>query len=334
MTPRDLSFVPIVPTWVLAAVGGVLGLGVLVALVTLVTGGRHRVWPSARLLLATLLAVGIGLGPSTGHARVRAVLTNLDVVFVVDTTPSAAAQDYHGRHTRLSGMRADVAAIARGLPGAQYELVTFDSDTEVVLPLTSDASALTAALAVIHPQTVDISTGSSIDQPVPTLRRLLSAYQRTRPGRRVVLVYCSDGEQTVRRSPGSFASLAPLVAGGAVLGYGTPAGGRMLAWEDYGSGSRPMFIADDTGEPARSRIDQVALRKVAGQLGVPYAHRLSAAGARSVVRVPPTRPAPGTGRTVGIVAPLYWPLGALLGLVVLWELAAAVVDRPGRVVRG
>lgn len=322
----SVGFAPIVPTPVLL----VAGVALAAALVALVASTRRcRVGTTVRLVLAAAAVLGIALGPSTGQARVVATLTNLDVVFVVDTTPSAAAQDFDGTHIRLSGMRADVLAVAHALPGSQYELVTFNSDTEVVMPLTSDASALSAAMSVIHPQTVDVATGSSIDEPVPTLRTMLTGYRHSRPGRSLVLVYLSDGEQTVAHPPRSFAAMAPLVDGGAVLGYGTAHGGRMLEWEDPGSGVKASYIDGDNGSPALSRIDQADLRRIAAQVGVPYRHRVAPGGSLAALRLPPVRPAPGSGHTVSVARPLYWPLGGVLALLVMWELAAAVVAGDG-----
>jgi Ca-activated chloride channel family protein len=88
--------------------------------------------------------------------------------------------------------------------------------------------------------------------------------------------YLGDGEQTSGKEPAPLTLGDGLVAGGAVLGYGTSTGGRMKENTGMESDAGAPFIQDPTGGAVRdaiSVIDEGRLRKIAAQLGVPYVHR-------------------------------------------------------------
>ena len=109
-----------------------------------------------------------------------------------------------------------------------------------------------------------------------------------------------------------------LVDGGAVLGYGTPQGGRMKENTGQRSGrtAGAGYIQDRTtgsGRDALSVIDEGRLQGIAGQLGVPYVHRSAGDAVAAMMQAAdPGGAAAGsgggpasTGRTE-----LYWILAA------------------------
>jgi Ca-activated chloride channel family protein len=199
--------------------------------------------------------------------------TNLNVYFVIDTTSSMVAEDYGGQRPRLQGVRTDVLAIAAALPGARYGIVTFDSDARVRLPLTTDTTALEAAIETLAPEPSEFSRGSSVTEANDRLAALLTSADKAHPERGRIVFYLGDGEQTAAGEPAPFTVAAGLVQGGAVLGYGTAQGGRMKGTlSRYGTSTN--YIRDpSTGEDAVSVIDEGRLRQLAQQLGVGYVHR-------------------------------------------------------------
>jgi Ca-activated chloride channel family protein len=73
----------------------------------------------------------------------------------------------------------------------------------------------------------------------------------------------SDGEVTNDREGASYGDFAQFIDSGAVLGYGSEAGGRMRENHSY--------IYDyDTGKDAISRIDEENLKAIAQDMGVMY----------------------------------------------------------------
>ena len=252
----------------------------------------------------------------------------LEVYIAVDTTSSMAAEDWNGADgdTRLDGVKADIAEMAESLPGAGFSLITFDGEAVQRVPLTSDGGALISAGEVLTQEITYYSRGSSIDEPVELLSGILATAEEENPDQQRVLFYLGDGEQTVEAAPGSFAELAQYIDGGAVLGYGTAAGGEMREFNGY---SNPLsdeeevrdYIQDSaTGSPAVSRIDEPNLRAVAEQLGVEYVHRTSTTGIDSVLSPLGVGDVEVTDGTQTGAVEFYWIPAALLGLIALFEI--------------
>lgn len=334
---------PVLPLWILALVAVVFG-GFVVWRLVVVRRDRAAVlrWAGRLLMVALLIAIAArptipqdGQGPTASGG--------LEVYVVVDTTSSMAAEDWADGLPRLDGVKADLETIVGSLEGAQFSLVTFDAVAVQRVPLTSDATAMGSAISVLQPEVTAYSRGSTIDEPVGSLLELLTAAQILNPDQRRVLFYVGDGEQTSGSAPGGFEALAPLIQGGAVLGYGTAEGGRMREnyWEDptqFGDtgataptpeAQAPTYIQDPTtGADAVSRIDEAALQAVADQLGVPYLPRSagsSVAGALDGIEVGAVTVTDGQPDSS---VELYWVLAIPFGLLVLVELFSIALVVP------
>ncbi|MEE2523443.1 VWA domain-containing protein [Pseudarthrobacter sp. J75] len=292
-----MTFLPVFPWWILAAVA----LAALVPAVVLLfpvlrpgsggTGKNHlRGWlfRAAMLILLALAAARPGVGGGT----VQATAMDVDVYLVVDTTSSIAAEDF-GDGARLDGVRADIASLASELAGSRFSVITFDSDAAVRMPLTTDAGAVETLASVLTPQVTDYSSGSSVTAAGPLLDERLRAGRDRHPERLRFVFYFGDGEQTTGKAPGPLKVDPSLVDGGAVLGYGTEEGGRMLEYAglplydqdaagqdaaaEPGENPEPAYIQDRSGDVARdavSRIDLANLGDIATSLGIPVVHRL------------------------------------------------------------
>ncbi|MDQ2757326.1 MAG: VWA domain-containing protein [Actinomycetota bacterium] len=273
---------------------------------------------------AVILLLVAALRPGLPGGSVTLASTDLDVFFVVDTTSSMVAQDYDSHRPRLDGARADVAAIAADLPGSRFSLLTFDHETVTRLPLTTDSQALTTAMEVLQVETSSYSQGSSITVAGPDLDATLQRDRQAHPDRARVVFYLGDGEQTASGQPTPFELGADLVAGGAVLGYGTSQGGQM---KETGTG-RDGFVTDPTtGAPAVSTIDEPALQDIARQLSLPYLHRTSPRDAPvlDAVRLDPSGVlSPTSSSSASGRLELCWVALLLLALVAAWELAATL----------
>lgn len=229
---------------------------------------RRRRW---LLRLGTALAMVLALlGPSVAGEKVAQASTETDVVFVVDTTTSAMARDHDGGRTRLAGYREDVRKIQEELSGAHFSVITFDQEARVVLPLTTDASALRTVMETLRAERSVSSNGSSVTQAAEELTRTLEGARERHPERARLVFYVGDGEQTASSPPEPF-DVGDLVDGGAVLGYGTKEGGRMA--RTLADGSTGEDVTDAQGNPGVSKIDEEQLQQIADQLGLPYVHR-------------------------------------------------------------
>lgn len=230
-----------------------------------------------------LLAATLVVTPTVARTETL-VGVNVEVYLAVDLTGSMAAEDYAGSKPRLEGVRADLRQIVNELPGARFSVVSYSSTATRQLPLTTDGRAVVAWADTARQELTAYSSGSSIDRPVNTLETILgAAYESNRDAHRLLFVL-TDGESSTRteaegdtKNANAFAALAPYISGGAVLGYGTEAGGNMREYDGTpatGAGSNGAFIIDKaTGRPAVSKLDAQALKTAASVLGVPYMHR-------------------------------------------------------------
>ena len=281
-----------------------------------------------RLTVAVVLLGVAAFRPAVSGDEVDTTAANLNVYFVVDTTSSIIAEDYGDERPRLEGVASDIAAIATALPGARYSVVTFDQATRVRLPLTTDTTALDAALETLLPEPSEVSHGSSVTEANDRLKTLLQQADSRQPQRGRIVYYFGDGENTAPDSPKPFDIDRRLVNGGAVLGYGTSEGGRMKATRSRFDSTTSYIKDPTTGEDARSVISEPTLRAIADQLGVAYVHREAgdsigpAVDGVDLARF-------GTSEEIEkhkVLArrELYWPL--LLGVagIAAWEVGASV----------
>ena len=316
---------PMLPFWLLV---------VLAAALVAFCGWRLVVTPGLRtrlawlmrvvavLLLAAVAAQPVIPAPPAERAVVEG---GLEVYIAVDTTSSIAAEDWANGAPRLDGVKADIRSIAESLNGASFALVTFDGAVTQRVPLTTDATALVSAADVLTQEITAYSQGSSVDEAVPDLADLLGQSAADNPRQRRVLFYLGDGEQTSGQAPGSFESLAPLLSGGAVLGYGTTEGGTMREFD--GGYTDPLlqtnYIQDySSGAPvdAVSRIDENQLGLIASQLGVGYTHRTAGQSIDSLLSTFDVGDVTTTDGARGVRTELYWIPAIPLGLVALVEI--------------
>jgi hypothetical protein len=309
----------------------------LVGVIMLVTGlfgvligggwqGRP-VWRVVSRRAGLVLLTGLIIwNPAVGQEDLAERAVDADVWVLVDTSPSVAAEDWDGDRPRLDGVQNDLAEIASHHAGARLSIITFNTETHLILPLTSDAGAVVAAATTLRPIPEIYATGSSIDSALPVLSQAMERSAAQRPERARLVYYLGDGEQTSASPVGSFGGLASLVDGGAVLGYGTEAGGPMRGhvtalanemglvggWDEEG------YITAPDGSVAVSRIDQVALERIASELGVDYSQRSAQEDVWSALWHG-ALPERTTNRTDEVDRPVAAWLAALMAPLVVWE---------------
>lgn len=325
-----MTFSPVIHPLLLVVIGAAALTLCGVALARTRSGRERLLW-GARVgfVLACVIMLarpGIPGGQSETYA------TDADVFIVLDTTASIVAEDWADGEPRLVGARADVEAIAEQYPGARFSLITFDSTTEVRLPLTTDTAALESAMSVLSPEVTSRSAGSSISQAQSVLRDVLRGAADSGQDRSRIVFYLGDGEQTAASEPGSFADSAQFVDEGRVLGYGTAAGGPMRETTASPSVSTDPFAGDAPpsddgyieyqGAPALSVIDEENLEQIAAELGVDYELR-SADEPVDLPEAPPVTVQQSAGQ-VGNVIELYWIPAIIAGLWLAFEVARIV----------
>jgi Ca-activated chloride channel homolog len=279
----------VVPLWVVLLVG--VPLVVLCVVQGVRAGGRSSVPWWRRAGLVVLVGV-VALTPATlVTQQVEGSGPSVELYVVADRTGSMAAQAWGpgpelplppgtqdvATTRRLDGARIDAVSLTGDVPGAGYSVIGFASQASTELPLTTDGDAVAAWAATVTQEVTASSTGSSLATPVPVLERVLATARERSPHATRYLFVLSDGEETNGLGTGDWSTVADLVDGGAVLGYGSSDGATMTSFDGTDRPDAPLIPDPETGAPAVSRIDEDALRSVAATLGVPYVHRTEVA---------------------------------------------------------
>ena len=278
--------------------------------------GIGGVWHWSLRVVAVLALAVIGAGPSVSKPNSQEVGVGVDVFLVVDRTGSMVAEDYVDGSTRLSGVQADLAGLVAAVPGARYSILSWDSSASRQLPLSSDGQAVVSWADTLRQEPTAQSSGSNLGRPVELLAEALDNAAAAQPNHVRLVFFLSDGESTDDEPVPSYSSMSSLVDGGAVLGYGTPEGGRML--KDDGSG----YIQDSAGQDAVSVLDEAALQTVADELGIPYLHRVGPDQAQLdglVGDVEAESELRAEGRQIMIWNPVVWPAAIALAVILLVE---------------
>lgn len=288
---------------------------------------RRRVIHAIRRSVLSVLMVVCLAGPSV-PAEIQETVANVEIYLVVDRTGSMVAEDYDGSSPRLDGVKANLETLLETTAGSRYAVITWDSSARLELPVTTDASAVASFVEVLHQEITDFSTGSSMNRPLSVLRSQLEAAAESRPQNLRYVVIFTDGESTDssdQEVSAEWETLSSLIDGGAVFGYGTEAGGKMLSYQ-RSVGQTGEYILDTTqaGSPeAVSYLDQESLEQLANYLGVdllvnPSTEQVQAVGEEIMASsqdVSEERTQIHTTRYV------IWPFATAAALLVVWEAA-------------
>lgn len=259
---------PILPIWLMA----VICIGLIVLIFT-----RRKKNIIRAVMVMLLFVINLRIMYSSQGAMIPS--TDLDVLFVIDSTISMNAEDYGlNKDTRLSAVKSDCAHIVEQLGGSSFSIIQFDNSAQVLIPYVNDAYVVVSTINTISPVGSLYANGSSLNVPYTAMEKVLNSSKSNANGRARIVFFISDGEVTdTSSSLQSYAKLSKLVDGGAVLGYGTDAGGRMKSYTTNWNieEKEPEYITYYDGTTKKdgiSKIDEGNLKKIASDLGIDYIH--------------------------------------------------------------
>ena len=341
----DFAFIP-VTWWILV----VLMAAAMAALLVVSRRRLHRdaaepaAWRAWWRRLAIVVVVVLAMaGPAIRGSEAISV-SNVEIYMVVDRTGSMAAEDYQGKgpdgtdpaaSTRLDGVRSDMRAVRDAFPDSRFSIIALDNAAATELPLTHDTNAVDSWIGSLKQEVTGHATGSSLEVALPLLAQSLAQSRQSEPkGIRLVYIFSDGeatddgrGEQTADSAGVSWQSLAGVVDGGAVLGYGTAEGGQMRSYDGSdatGEHTQADYIADgEGGQPGVSKIDENELQGVASAMGLPYFHRTGGSGDDPTSKFTnlDINAITSDGRTkTNVRVYLIWPLGLIAFGLLLWEI--------------
>lgn len=248
------------------------------------------------LVFATVLTALLPLGVGTKTNNV----SNLDILFVVDITPSANAVDGRGSGevTRLQNMREDMHTISKDNIGASIGIMTFADQVNTYLPLATGANDIDSAVDTIYTAT-QFQTIQKVTPYTKVFEQVgdyIAKQQSADPTRQRVVIFMSDFEvynnqeqpdQVVK----SAAALRAHGAGYAGLLYGQEAGAKMLYMSyDYESGQyTPSYKSDYYSGEESGKYLQNNYKTVTSVPGVNLATQLSKSMGTDLIRTHDTQ---------------------------------------------
>lgn len=244
-----MTFAPVVAPVILIVVAAVVIVLRLITMRQLATSRNQRwttVWRWSGLTLAVVLLLIAAARPAIGHGEQQTTAAQpgdagANVFLVVDRSADSSVADHGDGQSRMAGIRDDIAALIDRYPQARFALITFASRPSLEWPLSEDTWSLKPAVAGLEPYSQDAGEVNAAAAANVLRYQLIAAGQR-HPGAPNLVFYFGSGAPGSQAPQGEFDPVAGSVDGGAVFGYGAT-----------------------RNEPG--------LRRVAGQLGVPYAAR-------------------------------------------------------------
>lgn len=280
----------------------------------------RRLWPGMQagrmafavfvLGLVTLAAVVALARPRWGQSERKIERKGVDVVFVLDTSLSMAAQDV--QPTRFTVAQNLIRHMAQEMPANRVALVEAEGQGVVMAPLTTDAAVLDLLLDTAQP--------GSLPTPGTVLAPALQQAARLFPesgGKHRAIVLLSDGEDF----GGGLAEAAQKLAEQGIVvhavGVGTPQGSPIAV----PGGAANELKRDAQGQVVVTHLQEEALETIARTTGGLY-QRAANAGYDPAPLV--ARIAAMEGRTLDedtlnlLEERFQWPLAvALLGVLAL-----------------
>jgi Ca-activated chloride channel homolog len=300
--------------------------------------GRNRYLPVvvrwSALAAAMLLLVIAAARPAFGSPRDVAADGGVNVFFVVDRSVSSRVEDFGDGKSRMAGMRRDMAALIDKYPDARFAVIAFASTSDLDWPLSQDVWSLKpkisglSAYAASNPDALfDVNAAAGAD----VLRYELQQAADQFPAAKNLVFYLGSGAAGSRVPQGKFDVAGERISGGAVLGYGTPAGGPVPG--EVRDGRLSYLTAPGSDTPLQAGFDEARLRDIAGQLKLPYIHRDSGEPLGAALPAP-TANASSTPSPEGDYVELYWIFAIAAGVFILPEIFLSIRHyRRNRVVR-
>jgi Ca-activated chloride channel homolog len=234
-----------------------------------------------------------------------------NVFLVVDRSPDMAVRDLEGR-TRMELARDDIQALIDRYPRARFAVIGFASAPSLEWPLSADTWSLGPVMDTVRPYAYgsDAVAQTNAGAANTVLRyQLISAVQQY-PRATTLVFYLGAGAPESRLPAREFGPPAGSVDGGAVLGYGTTAGGSIPGTDIE-----------------RSFVDDATLRTVADQLAVAYVARSDDAPLAAALPDDDITSEPATAvATAGGQTETYWLPALVAAFLILIELYFVLRD--------
>ncbi len=261
---------PIIPIWIM-----IIFCIIFIAVVIFNNLTKKNIF---NLIIKSMIVVFlfiINLRPMLPNGESTAINADINIMFVIDKSVSMKALDYNGKNRRMDGVINDCCYITEELSGCKFSIITFGDTAQKIIPFTNDSDMVQAELKSINVEDDFYAKGSSLNLIKDFLEKNLEK-EKEKNRDEVILFFISDGEITKEGEKlEDFSKISKYVSNGAILGYGTKSGGKMIRsiYEDQPSSSRyyvSYYDENYNSVDAISKLDEDNLKQIASDLKVDY----------------------------------------------------------------
>ena len=213
--------------------------------------------PATLALLALCCTIIALARPINGYREGGATSTGRNLLIALDISRSMETEDV--KPSRLAEAKAAAYELIEALPGDNIGLIVFSGEADLVVPLTSDHTALRDALEQVNRGWAGAG-GTNFGL---VLRKAMQDFKRSTPaGSTNALVILSDGEDTVNSSLEIAEEARENKLLVITVGIGTPAGGPIRD----PSGENGLY-QDSNGKHVISKLNTESLSQFAKATG-------------------------------------------------------------------
>ena len=155
-------------------------------------------------ILIIILLFCINIRPMIPNGESIAQTTNIDVLFVIDTSVSMSALDYNEKNERMTGIKNDCTYIIDELGGSKFSVITFGETAQKVIPFTMDSDMVATEIKAIKVENSYYANGTSINIVKDVFEKTLKEEFEKEKESKIIVFFISDGEITVERRKSFF----------------------------------------------------------------------------------------------------------------------------------
>ena len=330
-----MRFYPLVPLFVLLP----FAIAAIALLVYCVSRPKMRKRKNIRRATMLILMAIILARPAFLNGQAKSELNNLNFYFVVDATNSMSAKDVEGegRHVKVAK---DIYEITKAFPGSRYSVIIEDFKVYTAVPSTTSSEFLSSIWSedekfnnensIVAPKAITYSRGTDLETLLEKADEQIRTYTKRYPSRTNIVFFMSDGESTAGNTVGSHTTLKNNISGGAVFGYGTVEGdkilnnGRGLTEVEDSKKNCLMRVFDNAHKTVDycivSSLDEDSLKKISNTLDLQYYHRENGGVPKEVFdKINKMISYSSSDESTGATNDTYWVFSIILIGLLLWD---------------
>ena len=226
------------------------------------SGGMRAIKPILSISALGFMLIALA-GPRWGSHYQEVVQKGVDIMLLVDVSPSMLVQDV--KPDRLERARREISDFIRVVQGDRVGLVAFSGVAFVQCPLTLDYGALNLFLNALSPELIP-APGTDLGA---ALKMGMSAFDPQAETDKVMILI-TDGEDNEAKGVQAAREAAAKGIKIFVFGMGDPSGGPIPQQEGKGG-----FKKDRDGNMILSKLDEQELQEIASITGGRYVRAVS-----------------------------------------------------------